>query len=371
MSGSLASGLFSAGASPSQLGLAALFGSGADGNVVISSGTTTITRDMQYGNLTISGSGALVTNGYRVFVSGVLDLSQASAGAIKWNGNAPGSPSGATGGAAGSVMQGITVPGELNGGSPTSGQGGTGTTGTGTAGTGASGADILVGGNGGGGGAGGNGTNSAASGAGAVSFTYLIGQQYPSPLSNFIVFDYRANTFYLPVSGYAGGGGGCGGGDGTNAGAGGGAGGRPGGTVYIAAATIYRGANAAAGIIQAKGAAGTSGANASAGNTGGGGGGGGGAGGFIWLLIGQVTGGAITNALDASGGASGAGGNGFGTGLGATSGAGGNSGMIQKIVLNPASFSASAYNQSGSTSNSPSGATGGASAAGATLQVNL
>ena len=53
MSGSLASGLFSAGASPSQLGLAALF-----------------------------GSGALVTNGYRVFVSGVLDLSQAGAGAI-------------------------------------------------------------------------------------------------------------------------------------------------------------------------------------------------------------------------------------------------------------------------------------------------
>ena len=82
MSGSLSSGLFSAGASPLQLGLAALFGSGADGNVVILSGTTTITRDMQYGNLTISGSGALVTNGYRVFVSGVLDLSQAGAGAI-------------------------------------------------------------------------------------------------------------------------------------------------------------------------------------------------------------------------------------------------------------------------------------------------
>jgi hypothetical protein len=57
--------------------------------------------------------------------------------------------------------------------------------------------------------------------------------------------------------------------------------------------------------------------------------------------------------------------------LGATSGAGGNSGMIQKIVLNPASFSASTYNQSGSTYNNPSGATGGASAAGAILQVNL
>src|SRR5258708_7049394 len=40
------------------------FGDGSDGTVTISSGTTTLARDMYYNNLTINGSGALVTNGY-------------------------------------------------------------------------------------------------------------------------------------------------------------------------------------------------------------------------------------------------------------------------------------------------------------------
>lgn len=41
-----------------------VFGDGRDGNVTISSGVTTLTRDMFYNDLTISGTGSLVPNGY-------------------------------------------------------------------------------------------------------------------------------------------------------------------------------------------------------------------------------------------------------------------------------------------------------------------
>ena len=43
-----------------------MFGTGADGNVTISSGTTTLTRDMMYNNLTISGTGILNERGYKM-----------------------------------------------------------------------------------------------------------------------------------------------------------------------------------------------------------------------------------------------------------------------------------------------------------------
>ena len=41
---------------------------------------------MYYNNLTISGTGQIYTNGYRVFVKGILDLTNAQAGAINFNG---------------------------------------------------------------------------------------------------------------------------------------------------------------------------------------------------------------------------------------------------------------------------------------------
>lgn len=44
------------------------YGDGSDGNVVIASGTTTITRDMFYNDLTIQTGGILATAGFRVFV---------------------------------------------------------------------------------------------------------------------------------------------------------------------------------------------------------------------------------------------------------------------------------------------------------------
>src|SRR3990167_10676965 len=52
-----------------QATIANLFGDGSDDDVVISSGTTTLTRDMFYKNLTISGTGILNTASFRVYVS--------------------------------------------------------------------------------------------------------------------------------------------------------------------------------------------------------------------------------------------------------------------------------------------------------------
>ena len=73
-------------------------GDGSDGNVTVSSGVTTLSRDMFYANLTINGTGTIFTNGYKVFVKNILDLSAAPANAINFNGAAGGS---ATGGVAG------------------------------------------------------------------------------------------------------------------------------------------------------------------------------------------------------------------------------------------------------------------------------
>jgi hypothetical protein len=53
-----------------------VYGDGSDGDVVLSSGTTTISRDMYYNNLTIGATATLRTgnNAYRVFVRGLLSL---------------------------------------------------------------------------------------------------------------------------------------------------------------------------------------------------------------------------------------------------------------------------------------------------------
>ena len=59
------------------------FGSGLDGDVTIASNTT-LTRDMWYNNLTVNSSRNLITDGFRVFVRGILTLT----GSIIANGSA-------------------------------------------------------------------------------------------------------------------------------------------------------------------------------------------------------------------------------------------------------------------------------------------
>lgn len=58
------------------------FGDGSDGTTIISSGTTTLTRDMYYENLQLTGTGKLNPNGFRIFVRDTLSLSSASSDAI-------------------------------------------------------------------------------------------------------------------------------------------------------------------------------------------------------------------------------------------------------------------------------------------------
>jgi len=80
-----------------------LFGDGSDGNVSGSSGTTTLSRDMYYNNLTLSGTAKIDTAGFRIFVAGTLDLSNAGTAAISHtatNGNIGTFPAGTVGGAA-------------------------------------------------------------------------------------------------------------------------------------------------------------------------------------------------------------------------------------------------------------------------------
>jgi hypothetical protein len=81
-----------------------IFGDGSDGAVTISSGTTTLTRDYYYTNLTINGTGKIAVNGWRVFCSGTLDLTAAGASAINANGGDGANAIGLTGGDVGAIV---------------------------------------------------------------------------------------------------------------------------------------------------------------------------------------------------------------------------------------------------------------------------
>ena len=57
------------------------FGDGSDGDVIIT-GPHTLSRNMHFRNLTIYGSGKLITKGYKIHVRGTMDLTGASSGSI-------------------------------------------------------------------------------------------------------------------------------------------------------------------------------------------------------------------------------------------------------------------------------------------------
>jgi hypothetical protein len=204
---------------------ASYLGSGADGVGEISSGTTTLTRDMEYSSLTVANGAVLQTAGYIVRCTGTVTV----AGTVRNNG------SDGSSGAAGAGGLAATLPGGAPGGAPG--------TSTSTAGNQGGYAASLAGGNGGAG-------YQGAAGAATV--------QSNSPVSS------PALVGYLPT--YAGGGGG----GGLYNGAAGGGGGGGGGCVVIFADTITV---SASGVIQANGGAGGGTATAAAGGAGGGGGG--------------------------------------------------------------------------------------------------
>lgn len=226
----------------------AVYGSGSDGNVTISS-TTNLTRDMHYQNLTVDSGQVLNTNGFRVFVRGSLS----GTGTIANDG---------TDGAA------VTTAGS----GATSGYLGGGTNGgAGAAAAGAAGAAISnFRGLGSVGGAGGAGTGGAGGAAGTLSAA-TAGQigGLPSNASLNVASVLVARSMFdnsTPRSWQGGTGGGGGGGNGSSAGAGGGGGG---GINTVFAFDV----NGFTGTISARGGAGGSPTGL---NRGGGGGGGGG-----------------------------------------------------------------------------------------------
>ncbi len=299
----------------SALELLTWFGDGADGNVTVT-GAITLARDMFYANLTISGAGSINCNGYRVFVSGTLDLTAAGAAAFyavpqTAAANAVAS-AGGVGGTAGQVSG---VPVGIAGGSGTAGQNGAG-----LAAAQLVSGPMTLGGDGGACGASGSGNGGANAGAAANAPTAVGAKSLRRPLVDFHG-NYRTGS-----PGQQGGGGA---GDGTQGG-GGGASGPSGPGIFIAAKNILRGALTAVAAIQCKGGNGSNGGTPAGGNRGGGGGGGGAGGGFIGLLFESLTGSTATNAIDVSGGNGGNGGNGTGTGQG---GNGGDSGAGGRLTL--------------------------------------
>ncbi len=288
------------------------FGDGSDGAFSASSGTTTLSRDTYYTNLTLSGTAVIDTNGYRIFVLGTLDITAAGANAIQNNGNNGNNASGTIIGTGGA----INVSQEVGGGNVAGGNGGTSTGGAGGAGGTAS--TVQVGGNSITGGTGGN---TGGAGGNVVQSTLLI----------FSIRRWCENMIrgVTLIIGGQGGGGGGGGGGGTGAGAGGG-GGSGGAILWISANIINRGASTAVSAISSRGGNGGNGGNATTANRGGGGGGSGGGGGFIYLAYGTLIGSTATDTLDVSGGAGGTGGTATNT---VTGGRGGGSGGAGRMYI--------------------------------------
>ena len=351
---------------------AGLFGTGADGALSISSGTTVLTKDTHYTNVTLTGTAKIALAGFRMFVNGVLDLSAAPASAIVGWASATnpngGNASANTAGAAGAT----TAIGSTANGALSSVAGKAGGTGAGIGGTSNGSYGVCypgMAGTAGGGAVGGGSTNA---GGAAVGGTSNVGN--PLYLNGFHSIS-RLNTLlggglYSGAGGTPGSAGGAGGGDGTNlSGASGGSGG-PSGWIVVFARTINRSASSAAGAINANGGNGGNGGNASAtGNSAGGAGSGGASGGMVYLCYEYLTGAAAaTNLITASGGNGGTGGNGNGTGKGGGGGGGGSGGGI--FVYNVLNHTVTTVlGAAGTASTAASGTTAGVAGAAGTAAV--
>jgi hypothetical protein len=304
------------------------FGTGIDGDVVLS-GTVTLTQNTDYRNLSFSPGALLVTNGWRVRVSGVCDLTNTVTTAISANGATGGAGTGVTGGVASSLPGGNTAGRGQQG--IAGGNGGTaaGSNGTAPAGTWAN----TNGGDSGASGAGGAGSGG---GGGAATFSNGISGYTRYGIEPLLHYDTSTGLASLIRGGAGGSSGGGGGGDGT-AGGGGGAGGNGGGVLDLAFAVLRVDSTTFAGVISATGGTGGAGGSPAAGNRGGGGGGAGAGGGYCHLVIGTLVG-SKASAINCSGGAGGAGGAKTGTGIVGTIGGGGNGGSIQIIKVDTGSF---------------------------------
>lgn len=331
------------------------FGNGADGNITISAGTTTLSAPAYYNNLTLNGTGVLSPSRFRVFVAGTLDITAAQVGAVLGNGITGNSPANQNGGSGGSG-QAVAELGASNAG----GSGGSSTTTTGVTGSANTTVLVMGGGRGGTGGTGGSGAGGSAVAANTGGL-FTAARSVPYPADQLIQYTSGSLRF---VEGGSGGGGGSGGaGSGTQTGGGGGGGGSAGHVLYIAARRINRGASTPAGCVTVNGGNGGNGFTPANVNTGGGAGGGGGGGGYVYLMFEELLGSSATF-IRANGGSGGTGANGQGTGQAGTGGNGGNGGRVTLIDLKAGTVTET----TGSAGSAASGTTGGA---GGTLAVTL
>jgi hypothetical protein len=263
-----------------------MYGSGVDGPVSVTSGTTTLARDMHYTTLTIT-AGQINTNGYRIYCSTALDLSGASATArIYCTGNAAFSGDGYT--PARGTVRGHrgSVPGPTagnNSGECSSGWGGKG----------------------------GDGSSPVYRGWGGTVAAYPVGDLYT-----------QRGALDL---------GGGGGGSGPEAASGGGEGASG---IFISAATLIRANTNAAGTIISTGGAGGSATSANYGS-------GGGGGGAVMLHVGSVSGTIATSFLRSVGGVGGS--------APTTAGQGGYGGVCSILILNTSETYAGPAANSGAT----------------------
>jgi hypothetical protein len=263
------------------------FGSGLDGNLTVLDGvvfTLTSSRDFQYNNITIQGSGSIKPAGSRIFCKGTLTIS--ASGSINDDGDS-GSGTGVAGTALGQR-------GFLCG---AAGGGATGrvTLGTGGTASGVAGMSLNDNGVAPAGGAGGSGGGGANPGGAAVIGTLAFASQtvhscwqHGRPIFGAVAAGNASVAFGTGIGGSAGGNGGGGG-------VWSGGGGAGGGIVWVCAKTIVN-----AGRISANGGAG--GAATLGGNNGGGGGGSGG----IVIIITTTPAAAIGGTITANGGNGGA-----------------------------------------------------------------
>ncbi len=339
--------------------LAQYFGTGIHGNVSMSSGTLTLTSDMFYNNLTLTGTAKIICNGYRIFVKDTLDLENAPADAIANVVFTPVDASGSTAGVGSTFVSNTTV-GSFN---SSLGQAGIA---TGNPAAISTVAQQVLGGKGGIGGSGGLGaTGTQPTRPSSPSVTYKgIFYNFDTFLRGSVSAGF-AFTSNCP---------------GATAGLGGGTGQLSGATgavvsntppIIISAYKIKRNTTTAAGCINGKGIKGSKGGNAVGTNAGGGGGNGGTGGTFVFILYAFLLGATATNAVDVSGGDGGDAGNGTGTGTGGYGGMSGSGGRLVTCNFTTATYTETADTYTQVDGNAPSGTTGGTGGIAPTVSYNL
>lgn len=350
------------------------FGNGSDGIASITGSTQTIgtwlatgvmQRDVFLQDLTITGSGAINTNGKSIYGIGTLDLSNASAGSI-YRTAGTGATSGTQApGSAGSVT-GTNSSCLIGVGNGTAGSSTTTTGNNGLSFSPTSVEGTINGGFGGTGGTDGVRAGGTSASKTAVGLTYKIRRIAPT---QGMLAGQAGNVSVSSTSSGCGGSGGAGSGSATGGGGGGG-GASPGG-IHIGFRTIVRGASTAVGCIKDNGGNGGAGSNATNSNTSGGGGGGGGDGGLVTIIWRYLSGSTATNAIEVNGGNGGVGGNGNGSGGGGYGAQGGIGGAVYLMDLANASFTSSVDSRSGNLGASPSGVSGGTGGTGLTYRVSF